>query len=286
MRILRILKLAKIFRLFRVARFFRELRILILSIAVSLRSMIWAFFLLLIIVFLFSVYFCNAVGEHLRQDGTVTDTKSLQEIFGGIDRTMFTLFKAATGGIDWTVVTDALEDMHATPVFFFLLYFGIVVFAVMNVMTGIFVHQAMKAADEDAQLVALDESDRRRKQMDNLKQLFHSADKDHDGILTWPEMECHLWEPEAQLLLNTLGLGTSDVRTFFELVDGTGADGLHAEVRVNHFVNSLLRLKGPAKNIDVVAMRVELDMIASRMRDLHSRLGETHLKTSGSPEIG
>merc|ERR1719324_2255332 len=105
---------------------------------------------------------------------------------------MLSLFMAATGGRNWGEITDSLEDVSFMPVFVFLLYFGLVVFAVMNVMTGIFVDQSMKAADQDVERVVHEEQSTRQRVTQQLKELLNDADESDDGKITSGEMKKHL----------------------------------------------------------------------------------------------
>ena len=96
-RILRILRLARSargLRVVRLLRFIRPLRLLVFSIAVTLKSLIWSVILLFIIIYLFSILFADANLAHFTSEGNIppailTDS-DLQSHFGSVQISMHT----------------------------------------------------------------------------------------------------------------------------------------------------------------------------------------------------
>jgi len=101
-RIMRVMKTVRILRITRIVRFIRALRIMLHSIMDTLKSVVWAMFLLCMIMYFFGIIITQAVSDHLKdtvEDGQIE--QSLKEHWHSLSRSMLTLFKAVTGGMDW-----------------------------------------------------------------------------------------------------------------------------------------------------------------------------------------
>ena len=116
-RILRILRLARSargLRIVRLLRFIRPLRLLVFSIAVTLKSLIWSVILLFIIIYLFSILFADANLAHFTSGGhtppTILTDHDLQTHFGGVQISMHTLFRAICGGLEWRHAANSLDS--------------------------------------------------------------------------------------------------------------------------------------------------------------------------------
>lgn len=96
-RILRILRLARSargLRIVRLLRYIRPLRLLVFSIAITLKSLVWSIILLFIIIYLFSILYADANlaywttgGHEVPMPGTLTD-RDLQFHFGSVNTSM------------------------------------------------------------------------------------------------------------------------------------------------------------------------------------------------------
>merc|ERR1712032_553103 len=98
--ILKIVKMFRIVRVFRVFRFFRELSLMALLIGDSMKSLMWALLLLLLIIYVFSIGFTiqaqdymlaaaqtsPSPGEEQYQSGG-SQLGAIRKYFGTLDRT-------------------------------------------------------------------------------------------------------------------------------------------------------------------------------------------------------
>merc|ERR1719359_1355926 len=79
--------------------------------------------------------------------------------FGSIYTTMLTLYKCAFGGEDWGEVSALLEGTGDGYYFLFLFFISFMSIAIMNVIMGLFVDTAMKAAEKDRLAAIKDAAD-------------------------------------------------------------------------------------------------------------------------------
>jgi len=261
LRVMRILKFARIIRIVRVLKFFRELRIMMMSMVASVRSLIWSVLLLLMVMFGFAVSLCTAVAEGVA-DGVVTEAQ-VNSKFGSLARALMLLLQVVTGGMDWSNVADDLADVSPIVVALFIFYIVFVSFAVMNIMTGFFVECAMTSAEADLERVIKLQADDRDRTAKNLREVLQSNDGEFKDRISWMELKSYLQEPKVKAYLKTLNLELMDLQCFFDLVADKEE---HPTVNIDEFVRCCLRLKGAAKNADVVVIRYQLEKLTGLLR--------------------
>lgn len=235
-----------------------------------MRSLGWTLLLLFLVMFIFAVYMVTTIAYHISQGGS-TQLHDLH--FGSLLAAMLVLFQAITGGIDWITITDQLQDISLPLTCAFVLYICFVMFAVLNIMTGFFVEQAVSCAETDVERVISEEVDERDRVAKNLQNVFREADKAGCGTITWTQLMDHLEDPTVQAYFKTLHLELWDIRTFFDITND-GSEDDPAGISIDQFVRCCLRLKGPAKNVDVLVLRHHMEKLQFEwQRLLKEKLG-------------
>eukprot|EP00913_Durusdinium_trenchii_P017894 g16813.t1 len=195
-------------------------------------------------MYVFSLAITQGVAEELR---TAPSESRLLHYWGGIPSAMSTCFMAVTGGISWEVASDPLlkrlggqncsfESRRGRQCTFwdavqggilisflwwllFITYVGFTVFAVLNVMTGVFCQSAIKSAQHDTDLFLQNMLVERDEHLKRIKDLFSRLDNDGSGSLTLAELEEHLGDPAVQAYFASMELSITDVWSFFKLLD-------------------------------------------------------------------
>merc|ERR1740138_1382329 len=214
LRLMRILKLVRVIRILRVIRVFRELRIMMLSIIATLRTLLWTLICLFMLMFVFGVYLTTSVAEHR----AYSPDAELNAHFGTLPRTLLVLFQSTSGGIDWASLTEMLGRVSWACVTLFIVYMCLVMYAIMNILTGVCVNQATRAADDDVEFVIQDALERQSGVINSLQKLFHDADVEGTGALTWSQLRLHLRDAKVRAYFKSVGLEAWDLGTFFELL--------------------------------------------------------------------
>jgi len=261
-RLVRLLKLVKIFRIFRVMRCFHELRILLYSIAMSLRTLFWTVILFTLIIYIFALIFVQAVTGYLTDEthsSAVSDLLVLH--WGGIASAMTSLYKASTGGADWGEVADPLKNVPLalsggffTYFFVFICYIGFLYFAVLNILTGVFVESAMKTSKQDRNNIIHEERRSQQSLVTNMINLFHSFDDNNSGTINMEEFEKHQSRPEVRAYFAHLDLDVSDLWQFFKTLTDMSPKGT---VEIETFVEGCTRMRGSARRSDFVTLNLE-----------------------------
>eukprot|EP00928_Gymnodinium_smaydae_P069923 TRINITY_DN5378_c0_g1_i1.p1 TRINITY_DN5378_c0_g1~~TRINITY_DN5378_c0_g1_i1.p1 ORF type:complete len:722 (+),score=113.61 TRINITY_DN5378_c0_g1_i1:80-2245(+) len=261
LRVLRILRLARIVRLVRVLVLFKELRVLVCSVANSLRSLMWTVVLLLLMLYVIGVYFTQLVTSYVAEISESTDAVVLIERFGTLPISCLSLFQAMTGGVDWHDLVVPLQSIHPMMAVILALYIAFAVLALTNVITGVFVESALQstAKDREADLVSI------------IYDTFTSMDKNGEGSISWATFEKFKDEPRMVNYFRAVDLDQSEARSLFDLLDIDGSGCLTAE----EFVIGCLRLRGPARAIDlatVLTLTYQIDNMCGKTNDELAKL--------------
>jgi len=261
----RMLRLLRVCRLIRTFRFCRALRVIVLGIASTLKDGLGAIVLLVLLMYSFSLVFVQVVTD------TQPDVASESDVFtyfGTVPRSMYTLYMAIHGGIDWEIASLGLSDVSPVLVCIFVCYVAFCYLAVLNVVTGLFCQNAMKNALGD-EMDMLDEHTRNLdKYVESLARLFNEWDADGSGTLNI-EVERRLDDPKMRAFMSMLGVEVDDARSLCELLVE------HAqELDVEAFVQGFLRLKGQASTLHVAQIMSEIqkfrEMVEQRFCSLET----------------
>eukprot|EP00929_Paragymnodinium_shiwhaense_P053083 TRINITY_DN26576_c0_g1_i1.p1 TRINITY_DN26576_c0_g1~~TRINITY_DN26576_c0_g1_i1.p1 ORF type:complete len:677 (+),score=197.35 TRINITY_DN26576_c0_g1_i1:155-2185(+) len=254
LRFVRVLKVCRTARLARLVRVARGLRILLLSIAQTAKSLFWAMVLLAMIMFTFSSLFTQAAG-HIVQDaylglGNSYTTAQADEVtiyWGSLFGSMLSLYEVVTGGLNWHEPYVALGLCGVEYQLVFLLYIAFTIFAVLNVVTGVFCNSAIESAQQDNDEVVQAHKAERNNYVKALKSLFERLDEDHSGTINVEEFSRYLANEEMQAYFSHLEIQVNDAFSFFQMID---VDHSH-DVAVEEFVDGCLNLRGQATAFDI-----------------------------------
>jgi len=268
MRLVRIVRITRIVRLLRVARlmrFVRALSVLVHSIMITLKALIWAMLLLTINIYFFAILFTQTVQAHLDEAGPCApkdtacsdDRQVFVQYWGDLARSMLTLYASVTGGVDWDYVSRPIGVIHWGWSLVFLFFISVTFFAMLNVITGVFCQSAIDGANHDRELLVRNLLEHRQTNIANIKQqfkeMFQRIDASNDGSITMEEFEAHITDDIASGFFVLLDIDSSEAFTLFRLLDENGSN----EIDADEFVHGCLKLRGPAKSIDLATLRSE-----------------------------
>jgi len=282
LRILRMTRLTRIFRVIRVVRFFRSLRTLVFSIVNTLKSLFWAMLLLALIMYVFGILFTDVSNNHIVEGGAAESAKDeiarLETYFGSLHVSVHTLFMSISGGLTWMDATLALAQISWIWVYVFSCYIAFSVFAVLNVMTGVFCQSAIKGAERDQEMVVQSLIMDKHQLKTSLGKLFQKMDDDQSGKLTLAQFEKHFQDEEVRVLFEALEIGATDAWSLFLSLDHNE----DYQIEPEEFLEGCLQLRGSAKAIDLFMLRRQVAKIMMHLsardqsfRSSHTEVGES-----------
>lgn len=269
MRILRVIRLVRVTRIIRMLKFFRELRMMLHSILNSFKSLLWVMLILVMTFYIFGITMTQGVVDHCSIDHSqcARGDGLLLKKFGRVDRSVLSLFEAMAGGISWGELLEVLTPLPITYSALFLLFITFAIFAVVNIVTGVFVESAMSSSQEDTESVIQDEIFSKESYVHSMQKVFDEMDTDSDGTITLDELKSAIEDEKMVAYFNALGLEITDVQTLFMLLDRDQT----GRINVEEFLLGCMRLKGEAKSLDMAKLLYESDWVVCNIE----RLSET-----------
>jgi len=251
-RIIRLTRILKTAQLMRVFRFVMALRTLVQSVLHTMKALMWALLLLLLIVYVFAVLFTQTIHDHIYVDmlPMPTDAEVASDrYFGSLLDSMLSLFMSIAGGVSWEEVLLPLRHVSSAWIWIscFIFYISFTYFAVLNVVTAVFCQSAIESAQNDHATVVQNMLDNKESHLKKLRALFSKFDIQANGGITYGMFEEKLDSPAVREYFETLGLDVWDAWSFFKLLDQDGG-GL---VEIEEFFMGCLRFSGHARAMDV-----------------------------------
>merc|ERR1719401_938213 len=120
-------------------------------------TLLWSIVMISIMMFMFGLCFLNAItiylNEHQRAEIDDLTFEGIEAYWSSVPQSMATLFWAVTGGADWEPLAQPIRTADGIFYALFFFYIAFAAFAVLNVLTGMFVDAAMKVAQQDEENV-------------------------------------------------------------------------------------------------------------------------------------
>jgi len=248
-RSLRIIRFLRIARVFRLIHLLTELRTMFSSVVSSFVYLFWACIMFVVLIFIVGVFFTQAVTDwrSFDKDQAVRQPEveqTLVKYYGSLGRTMLYLWASISGGVDWADMLEPLvSEVSAFGGVVFMCYVIISVLAMMNVITGIFVTRAIETAEGDQNMYVAK----------HVIEVFQNSELDAEGNITIESFQSMIQSEELQNLFHMVDVDETDAMRLFLLMD---VDDKKA-VDPIALMNSWVRLRGPAKSLDLALLMSE-----------------------------
>lgn len=270
----------RIFRSVKLGTVVRTLRLILLALMKSLGPFVWALLILLLTIFMFAMLFVNGVANHVQEvaaAGLVLND-DYKTYFGSMPQSLLTLFMAISGGVDWFPVWKLLNTIHVVHGGMFLLYVCLSQLAVLNIITGIFVNDALENASLDHELLMQKTVKQNKDMYKKLRFLFEKMAPEGGSCITLQDFEQQLNSYEVKLMFQFMGLETSDALRLFRILD-VDDSGL---LEIEEFVVGFMRLKSKTNMIDFECTLKDLNLtvqstkevVSQHLRNLERRMSE------------
>eukprot|EP00930_Biecheleria_cincta_P049109 TRINITY_DN34355_c0_g1_i1.p1 TRINITY_DN34355_c0_g1~~TRINITY_DN34355_c0_g1_i1.p1 ORF type:complete len:569 (-),score=84.46 TRINITY_DN34355_c0_g1_i1:97-1803(-) len=272
-RAVRIMKIARVLRVVRVFHSFRGLRIVLLSLIHTVKNSFWVLLVLCLILWTMGTIFTFAGIEGHKQSAAHPD---LDKFYGTLFKSIYTLYAAVFGGIDWNDAVEPLHNLENTSVWItiFMFYISTQYLCIVNVITGVFCQGAMESAVKDHDMVIAELLSKKKEYINELNKLWTQLDKDGSGSLTLDEFEDALQEESVRAYLEGLGITATDAWTLFSLLEDPATKTLQPAT----FLEGCLKINGSARAVDIAALGKDLKsdiyQLIDAMQDVPDRLNK------------
>lgn len=248
--VLRMLRLARIIRLIRMVRLVPELKSMVLLISASMHAFLWTVALLLILIYCVAVYYTELSTEIcIKNKVGQASQEVLRKNFGSVGTAILSLFQAISGGDDWRNFVDDFKGLgrgsHFINTFVFAVYIAFATLVMLNLVTGVFVEGAQRLIQEekDGELIR------------SVRKLFNLTDVDLSGEISFDEFEIQMDDKRMEDFLCCVDLQYAEAKSLFKLLDADRS----GQIDVAEFVQGCMRLRGPARSVDLSAFKYDFD---------------------------
>lgn len=267
-RLIRLARLSRTLKVVRVLKVFSKLRVLVSTVAMSVLALFWSMFLLLLLIFISALFLCQVLQPAiLNGDLNETTRVWLYEFYGTPPRAFWTLFEVTVGGEGASLFRPLIKQVHWGLGIFCAFYLSCVVFAVINIIQALFLKDTLDMAANDAEMMVQELLDQKRAYSERLGELFYAADTSGDGVISLEEFENVIMNPKVMGFLTMLELEISEVKALFHMLDD--GDG---SIDYQEFLDGVIRLKGQARSMDVIAVMADCRKILDVVEGIGKRL--------------
>ncbi|CAE8633233.1 unnamed protein product [Polarella glacialis] len=272
-RLLRVGRLVRAIRIVRAVRLFRGLRVLVGACESSLPSLFWAMVLLGLCMTTGGLVIGNLLEDFILDENNIYEDRYwMWRHYGTAYRAIFTMYKITLAG-NWPIyVEPVMNNVSQWFVVFFVLYVTIVVFAVIRVITAIFLQDTLDAAHNDVDMMVQERLRKTQCYVKKLEAVFTRFDTDGGGTLDEEELNAILKDPAVMTYLAVLDLEIHEGTALFRMLD----DG-EGQITFDTFIKGILRFKGHARSVDLIAMHADCHQIHEELRDLTSALAAAQI---------
>jgi len=275
-RILRIVRTIRVLRVVRLIKVFFPLRLMLVAVVGAIVPLLWTFLFCLVVMYIFGIVIQQQVSDYISSLGgsPVADEDrlghdapmilSLQTLCPTLNMTMLSLFMSMTSGISWNDLWEPLRHISVFAGSVFTFYIGFMVLGVLNVVTGLFVQQAMKVAEADSDMLIRAEIDWKKSCFNSLKEIFQACDTDGSGKISFSEFQAQTKTLKVREMFQTLDLDVLEAEGLFKLLDLRGS----GELGIDEFVIGCMRLKGNNRHVNLASLLYENKQAVSAISDL------------------
>lgn len=275
LRLMRLLRLAKVLRVVRVMKAFTSLRVLVRAVANSVGALAWSMTLLFVLELIGAIFLAQVLRPFMEDASIEDDLRDfIYAHFGTWSNAMFTIFEITMAPGGFARYRRLYEEVH--PVFgvFFVVYVCVVTFAVVRVITAMFLKATLAASATDEQLTAENRAREHAEYMFALRHQLHydeDAAAEHGGhVFTRGEFRVLVKDGGFKAFLSEVRLDPSTVRRAYTILE----DGGNGVVLFDDWADAILQLARPLQHMDSIISFQESRSILRRVRALEQLLRE------------
>jgi len=179
------------------------------------------------------------------------------------------------GGNDWVIYFDLLLASSPMAAAIFTLAIAFTQIALFNILTGMFVENALKVAGPDRDALAVEQRRQEIKEAMQLRQFLVSRLGCHGSNATIGKTELYQLaeDPHAYSVFATHGIELRDAEMFFDLMQTLGDS---QSVDLDYFLAACFRLRGPASSLDLQTLLATTQLVGRQVEELTNKIDRKH----------
>ncbi|CAE7676036.1 Scn11a [Symbiodinium pilosum] len=267
-RAIRLLRLTRTLRVMRVMILFRPLRVLASTFLASIGALFWSMILLMVLKFIGALLLAQSLHSFiLDETEDMIDRVWMFDYYGSAWKAVYSMFELTHSGGWPNYARPVVEKVSMWYAFFFMSYVTLVIFAIIRIITAIFLKETLATAAGDAALAVQEKVRSKEQYVSRLEDIFLEADDDGNGVITRAEMDRAVSNPVVLHYLSILEIEVHEVEPLFDLLDD--GDG---QVTIKEFCQGIMRLKGQARSLDVISIMHDANIIMTQCREVKRSL--------------
>eukprot|EP00930_Biecheleria_cincta_P094926 TRINITY_DN8664_c0_g1_i1.p1 TRINITY_DN8664_c0_g1~~TRINITY_DN8664_c0_g1_i1.p1 ORF type:complete len:596 (-),score=97.56 TRINITY_DN8664_c0_g1_i1:90-1877(-) len=272
-RMFRLLRIARILRVVRTMKLFKTLRVLVHTVASSFLALFWSMVLLFIFMFMSSIFLCQSLTSYIKENKDKVDDGNVLWVYrkyGTSLRALYTMFEVTFSGGWPNYAWNLVEHVSYWYAVFYVIYVPGVVFAIIRIITALFLKETLQVAADDAETQVKEHAAQRAAITSKMKAIFEFLDESGDGNVTYQEFSAAIDRPDIRAYMAVIDLDVHQMESLFRLLDD--GDG---KISCEEFTMGVMRLKGHARSLDVVAIEHDVKRLERhilRMLDYFEKL--------------
>jgi len=234
-----------------------------------MKSLLWVTLILGMCIYVFGISITSGTAEYVANNKLWAEPSPshLRQDLGTLSRSVVSLYMAMTGGRSWGEYYEELEVLPLQYPMLFILFITFTLFAVMNIVTGVFVDSAFQANHKSRQIIIHEELEQKREYLRELRDLFNEMDLKGEGNITAEEFEDRLCDERVIAFFNAMRLDVTDSKTLFSILDKDGSSC----VDITEFLEGCYRLQGESRSIDTKILRMQLSELMKTVSHLDNQ---------------
>jgi hypothetical protein len=229
---------------------------------------VWSLLLLVVVITIIAMFVSSQVEDFITDPANDVEVRTLVfESWGTCTRAIVTMFEItlANWGPHCRLLMNRVDEWWAL---FFLAYKCSIGFAVVQVITAVFIQQTFKVASRDEEVMIAEKKAASKAYIKNLGHLFEKLDKSGDGFITQDEFESVLTDKKVRTWFASIDVNVSEASRLFELLD----DGDGAIMRTE-FIDAITNLNGAARGTDMLALTRDLRKLTKEVGNISTIFG-------------
>lgn len=265
-RVLRICRSLRIVKALRTWRALRELYVMLHSLIGTMRAMLWAAIMLILVLTLFScaaVEFINPIVLDMAANNDFTECERCSRAFSSVWNSQITFFQTVVAGDSWgQVAIPIIEKVPATAPFF-VVVLVVIQLGILNLILAAIVDQASAAHEDDVQLQAINKKEAFTKARGTLLNVCRQIDTDGSGNITIEELyRGYETLPELAYQLKFLDVTRDDLGILFSALDSDYS----GTVEYEEFIEQLFKLQNQDISVCLGFLKSYIQQICREVR--------------------